>query len=204
MIEYVIAQNPDDRILQKAAKLLDAGDLICFPTDTNWIVACDPEAKDAVAKLYKFKGESPQKHFSLLCDTISRASELAVIDDSAFRIIKPLIPGHYTFIFEATKKMAKTLKASKVDKEVGIRFIPNLLVNKLIETFGKPLLSTNITPVQMGQEPPFYSYMIEDALRGQVAMVIDPGEFEFVGRSTMLSFVNGVPELIRQGEGPWP
>src|SRR5690606_1573574 len=101
-------------------------------------------------------------------------------------------------------KMAKTLKASKVDKEVGIRFSPEILVNKIIAHYAKALISTNVTSELLNQEPPFYSYMIEESLRGKISMIIDPGEFEFIGSSTIISFINGVPELIRQGHGPWP
>ena len=42
-----------------------------------------------------------------------------MIDDGAFRLLKKMIPGSYTFIFEAQKKITKHLKASKTDKEVG-------------------------------------------------------------------------------------
>ena len=203
MIEYVIAENPDDRVLKKAFDYLKNGKLICFPSDTNWIVACDPANKDAVTKLYRLKDEGPHKHFSLLCNSISMASDLAKIGDGAFKVLNKLTPGHYTFIFEATKKMAKTLKASKKDKEVGIRIIPNTLVNRLIETCGSALLSSNLTEKQLEQNPPFYSYMIEDALSNELSMIIDPGEFEFVGKSTIISFINGEAELIREGVGPF-
>lgn len=202
MIEYIIAENPDDRILKKASELLHSGKVICFPTDTNWILACDPHSPRGVELLYRLKGEEKKKHFSLLCDSISRASELAIIDDSAFKIIKRIIPGHYTFIFEATKTSAKFLKATKVDKEIGIRFTPTHFVQELIKTHGDVLMSTNVTHQMLGEDEgsPIYSYMLDDSAM-DISLILDPGEFEFAGQSTIVDFTQGFPEVIREGAG---
>lgn len=201
MIEYVIAHNPDDRILQKASDLLHAGKLICFPSDTNWILAASVGSKSAIEKLYKIKKENKQKHFSLLCHDISTASEYAVIDNTAFKMLKKLVPGHYTFIFEATKKIAKLIQASKTDKEIGIRFVPRELISKVIEAHGMPLISSNI-PLHLFEQELIYSYDLEDKLRGLVEMIIDPGEFEFDGPSSIIDFSQGTgPMLVREGAG---
>lgn len=206
MIEYVIAHSPDDRVLNKATNALKAGKLICFPTDTSWVLACSCESRTAIEKLYKIKDEGKEHHFSLLSDDISKASEVAVIDNNAFKVIKRVIPGHYTFIFEATKKIAKQIQASKIDKEVGLRFVPSTLVNKIIENYGNVLLSTNIPKSLLGigedSTEMIYSYQIEDKISHLTTMIIDPGEFEFSGPSTVISFCNedGI-EILREGAG---
>lgn len=205
MIEYVIPHNPDTRVLEKASAILKDGGLICFPTDTSWIFAACSSNKTAIDKLYKIKKENKQKHFSILCDDISNASELAIINNNAFKILKRLIPGHFTFIFEATKKIAKLVQASKTDKEVGIRFVPSILVDKIIKTHGNLLISTNITNSLLGldedSEDNIYSYLIEENCSNLISMIIDPGEFEFTGQSTIISFTSDTPEITRQGSG---
>jgi tRNA threonylcarbamoyl adenosine modification protein (Sua5/YciO/YrdC/YwlC family) len=204
MIEYIIAQNPDDRILKRCSDLLSQGKLLCLPTDTNWVVVCDPFNRDAVEQLYRLKGEGPQKHFSLLCSDISMASELAIIENHAFRLLKKLVPGHFTFIFIASKIITKYLKASKTDKEIGIRIPPSPVTLKLIETFGRALLSTNLTSELMQLEPdyPLYSALIDDHYTHQIAVTIDTGEVDFVGSSTILDFSQeGPPILVREGAG---
>lgn len=206
MIEYVIAHNPDDRIMQKASKFLSEGKLICFPTDTNWILAACSQSKVGVEKLYKIKRENKQKHFSLLCADISSASDVAIIDNVAFKLLKKTTPGHYTFIFEATRTFAKLMQASKTDKEVGVRFVPSTLVNTLISVHGQPLVSTNIPRTMVGLEEdsiePIYSYQLEDQIAPLVEMIIDPGEIEFAGQSTIIDFSQGTgPMLVRQGAG---
>lgn len=203
MIEYVIPESIDDRVLKKAAAVLKEGGLVCLPTDTNWVVVADPFSKKGVDNLYRFKGAERGKHYSLLCDTISRASEVAFIDDPVYRLLKKVVPGHYTFIFHALKPITKALKASKTDHEVGIRFIHSELVNKLVEVSGNVLISTHITEEHVvapaGVE--IYGLLIEEQLGGVVDMIIDPGEVNFVGSSTIISFVSGAPELLREGVG---
>lgn len=202
MIEYVIPNNPDDRILQKAADQLNNGQLVILPTDTNWVVIADPFSKKGVEAMYAFKGEDKSHHFSVLCDSIKRASEAAFIDDNAFKILRNKIPGPFTFIFESKKAMIKALKASKTDHQIGIRFSPSHLVNRMIEFYDKPLLSTNIPRAKLGVEEgdEVYGYQIEEIL-GHNALILDPGELEFLGQSTVIDFSSGVMELIREGAG---
>jgi tRNA threonylcarbamoyl adenosine modification protein (Sua5/YciO/YrdC/YwlC family) len=204
MIEYIIAQNPDNRILKKCADILSKGKLVCIPTDTNWVVVCDPFNKSAVESLYRLKGEDIHKHFSLLCADISMASELALIDNQAFKLIKKMSPGHFTFILNASKAITKYLKASKTDKEIGIRIPPNNVALKLIEQFGSALLSTNITALHMGLEEdyPIYSTLIDDHYTHQIAITVDTGEIEFIGSSTIIDFTqDGPPVVVREGAG---
>lgn len=205
MIEYILDSNPDDRILKRAKDFLKEGKLVVVPTDTNWVFLGDPFQKAAVEKLYRLKREDKSHHFSLMVDSISSASELAQISDAAFRLIRNKIPGHYTFIFEATKKMTKVLKASKSDHQVGIRFVPVNFIKILLEIYEGPLISTNIHHGLMGREyspEELYSYEIEETLSNEVAMIIDPGDPVFVGPSTIYDLRDEEFELVREGKGP--
>ena len=204
MIEYVVEHNPDDRILMRASQILKNGGLLCFPTETNWVVVCDPFKKESVDKLYRIRHIDNTKHFTVLCSSFQKAMEIAFIDDSAFRLIKKVIPGSYTFIFEAQKKITKFLKASKVDHQVGIRFPPNHLCRSILTAFDGVLLSTHITHDMIdGADPgvPLYSLLIEDQFGPSIEIIIDPGEIEFVGPTTIVDFTSGVPEVQRVGAG---
>lgn len=207
MIEYVVESNPDDRILLRASQILRNGGLLCFPTETNWLIVADPFVKNSVDKLYRLRHVDNTKHFTVLCDNFSKAQEIAYIDDHAFKILKRLIPGSYTFIFEAKKEITRFLKASKTDKEVGIRFPPQTLCQKIIETHGNVLISTHLTADMLEIEEDgnaIYSALIEDFLGHQIDLIIDPGDYEFLGHTTIVDFTSGSPELIRQGIAPFP
>lgn len=205
MIEYVVEHNPDDRTLKKASQILRNGGLICFPTETNWVVVADPFNKEGVEKLYRFRHVENTKHFTILCDSFQKAQEVSFIDDSAFRLLKKMIPGSYTFIFEAKKQITKYLKASKTDKEVGIRFPPKALCLKLLEVHGEVVISTHLTREMLELEDdgiPLYSALIEDHFGNQIDLIIDPGEYDFIGnQTTIIDFTSGAPEIIREGAG---
>lgn len=203
LIEYVIPQNPDDRALKRACNFLEKDGIVIFPTDTNWIMAVRYDSKKAIDKLYRLKGENRTHHFSLLCSSLSMATSVAVITDASFRHIKPLIPGHYTFILEAQHRTTKLLQASKSDKQVGIRFPPAKLALTLIEELGMPLLSTNLTNEMLGLSADLvpYGQLIDEQFGHAVDMIIDPGEYEFCGGSTVISLLSDEPEVLRQGAG---
>lgn len=205
MIEYVIPTNVDDRVLEKMSSVLRAGDLICFPTETNWVAAGDPFQKGAVDKLYKLKSEESTHPFSLFPPSISVATEVAHIPDFSFRLIKRIIPGHYTFIFESTKKISKVLKASKMNKEVGLRFSPSPLVQTLLAHYGECLIATSLDRPMFdfpAETDEIYSYAIEERFGHQLSLIIDPGEISFVGSTTVVSLLDeSSPEILREGVG---
>jgi tRNA threonylcarbamoyl adenosine modification protein (Sua5/YciO/YrdC/YwlC family) len=204
MIEYVVEHNPDDRVLKKASQILKNGGLVCFPTETNWIVVADPYQKESVEKLYRIRHIENTKHLTVLCPNFKMAQEIAFLEDSAFSLVKKVTPGPYTFIFEAKKRTTKLLKASKYDHQVGIRFPPGKLVRALMESHGDVMISSHINHemLEMDDESdPIYSALIEDYFGHQIDLIIDPGEYAFLGPTTIVDFTSGEPEVIREGSG---
>lgn len=204
MIEYVVAHNPDDRVLRRALQILQGGGLIAFPTETNWVVAGDPFQKISVDKLYRLRHVENTKHFTILCPSFQKAMEIAHIDDGAFRLMKKVIPGPYTFVLPAQKKISKFLKASKYDHEVGIRFPPRPLCQSILDTFGDVLISTHLKHDMLEDADdsiPLYGAQIEDAFSHLIDLIIDPGDYDFVGNTTIVDFTSGAPEIIREGAG---
>lgn len=203
MIEYVVEHNPDDRTLLKASQILRNGGLICFPTESSWVVVADPYNKKSVDKLYQIRHVENTKHFTILCQSFQKAMEIAVIDDGAFSLMKKVVPGSYTFILEANKKVTKLLKASKYDHQVGIRFPPRALCRKLMEMHDDVLISSPIKAEMMELEEDafIYSALIEDFYGSMIDLIIDPGEVEFIGETTIVDFTSGAPEVIREGAG---
>lgn len=204
MISYVIPENPDSRILDQASQLLKAGRLVCLPLDTNWIVMADPYVKDGIDRLYRFRHVENTKHFTVFCSDIKQASEVAFINDAAFRLVKRVTPGPYTFIFQATKKIIKHLKASKVDHEVGIRFPHSKLLAALLTRHGSATIGTHISADMIpdfDETIPIWSGLIDDQFSNHIDLILDAGEVEFTGPTTIISFSEGHPELIREGTG---
>ncbi len=204
MIAYVIPESSEDRIFIKASQALAAGRLLCLPLDTNWVVLADPFVKEGVDKLYRFRHVDNTKHFTVFCADFKHAADIAYIDDAAFRLLRRVVPGSYTFIFKAQKKIIKHLKASKVDHEVGLRFPHSDLLKRLLEVHGSVAIGTHVTADMLPDHDeltPIWSGLIEDAFGQQLDMILDPGETEFTGPTTIISFSDGGPELVREGHG---
>jgi tRNA threonylcarbamoyl adenosine modification protein (Sua5/YciO/YrdC/YwlC family) len=204
MIDYVVEHNPDDRVLTRASQIIRNGGLLCFPTETNWVVVCDPFQKASVDKLYRLRHVENTKHLTVLCSDFRKAMEIAFVSDSAFALMKRVIPGPYTFIFEAQKTITKFLKASKVDHQVGIRFPPKNLCQSILKATGGLLLSTHLTNDMIEEadpDLPLYSALIDDHFGSMIDLIIDPGEVEFIGQTTIVDFSSGAPEVQRVGAG---
>ena len=215
MINYVIPNNPDGRILERASKSLKDGNLISFPTDTNWVIAASPYSKKGVDSLYKIKEAKIDKHFSLLCCSISQASNFANIHDPVYRKIKRCLPGPYTLIFEPTGELPRYIKSYKKTRQIGIRIPDSILCQNLLNYLSFPLLETSIGPGMLKnsieleyEEISFkhhevYSYQIEESIGHLLDSIIDPGELEFVGESSIIDFSKDplYPTIIREGAG---
>lgn len=211
MIEYLIGLNPDDRILKRAQLIMDDGGIIALPTDTHWVLAASPFSKKGLESLYRVKGVDRKKHLSLLCRDVSQASEYAVITNSIYRIIKRAIPGPFTFIFTPNKHLPKVIRCYEKDKEIGIRFPASKFCQIFLEKLPYPLITTSIIPMMLEGEDYFdadnenshiYSYQIEDMFAHDLSMILDPGDLEIVGESTIIDFsVDETPRIIRQGAG---
>lgn len=210
MIYYIIAENPDDRILAKVCLALDADQVIVFPTDTSWVLAANLFSKKAVERLYRLKGIDKKKHLSVLCNNISQASRFAIIGDSCFRRIRSRVPGPYTFIFNPSHEIPRTIKDYRKDNQIGIRIPDSILCRRLIERYQHPILATSITEPMLGidkEEDVFepqqiFSYQIEEAFP-QIEIILDPGEFHSLGGSSVIDFAtNGdSPIIVREGAG---
>jgi tRNA threonylcarbamoyl adenosine modification protein (Sua5/YciO/YrdC/YwlC family) len=220
MIEYVFPSNIDDRVLTRAAKILEDGGLIALPTDTSWSLVCSLKSPAGIKKLRKLSGEREERHFTLLCSDISQFGELCSIDNSRFRLIKRLSPGPYVFILKTLLGTDKALDIRR--REAGVR-IPNHLVPRgIIETLGQPLYS--ITAKKIMKDNTGFDNLVaeygadlppipeEDLFEGGweidgidgVDMVIDDGEERERICSTILDLSGEDVKLLRQGAGPWP
>ncbi len=212
MIEYIIPENPDDRIINRAIDMMNSGGIICFPTDTNWVFAASTDSKKAIDALYSIKGVEKDKHFSMICNNISEASQYGIIYDGAFKLIRKVLPGPYTLIFEPTKELPRAIRGYRKEKEIGIRIPASILCQRLVQANGKPIITSSVTHDMLAensnglfldQDSMIYSYQIEETYGHRLQMIIDPGDFEFHGDSSVINFAtdDGIPAVIRAGAG---
>ena len=195
--------NPQQRTIDQIVAALQKGAVMLYPTDTVYAIGCDLNVKSGVEKVRRIKQMSNDKPLTFLCSSLSNISEYAMVSDRAYRIMKHLIPGPYTFLLPATKQVPKLVMSPK-RKTTGIRVPESTLCQELLKTLGNPVISTS---AHMSDEDGEYPTMnvekayLFDALENQVDIIIDnqidPG-FEV---STILDFTTNEPEVVRQGLG---
>ena len=122
--------DPQRRFISKAVKIIKDGGVIIYPTDTVYGIGCDIYNKEALERIFRIKNESNTKLFSFVCSDLKDIAKYARVSDYAYKMMKHLLPGPYTFILPASKTVPKTLWTKR--KTVGIRVPNNAVALKLV------------------------------------------------------------------------
>jgi tRNA threonylcarbamoyl adenosine modification protein (Sua5/YciO/YrdC/YwlC family) len=182
--------------LKIAADVLRDGGLLIYPTDSVYGLGCDLFNKNAVEKIYQHKGNDKRKLLSFICPDLQSISEYAYMSNSAYKIMRHLLPGPYTFILNATKQVPRILLEKR--KTVGIRVPDNAVCQGLLAEFGRPVISTSACL----QDQDFLSDPdeIERTFVHRADLFLDagPGGLE---PSTIIDLTQEEPVLVRQGKG---
>ncbi len=192
------SKNPEPRAVKKAAESLAAGGLVIYPTDTVYGLGCSVENRDAIERIYLIKRQRNDKPFSFVCSDLKHISEYAHVSNAAFKTMKRLIPGPYTFILPAArmKHLPKILVSKR--KTVGIRVPDSRVTLDLVRELGHPILSTSVTDTdgEILNDPG----LILQNFRNLVDVILDAGVLPSVP-STVLDLTGTEPKVIRRGAG---
>jgi tRNA threonylcarbamoyl adenosine modification protein (Sua5/YciO/YrdC/YwlC family) len=200
MLMTLNTKNPEKRKIEEIIQVLESGGIIAYPTDTSFGIGCDLKNKKAVEKIYKILNLPKNKNLSFLCPNLSNVSEYAVVSNLAYKTMKRLAPGSYTFILEASKTVPLRLLSKR--KEVGIRIPNDNICQGILEKLGRPVIST--TAKNSKGEYFLDAQEIYDELGKLIDIVIDPTEMvEPQGLSTVIDFSNDEVTLIRKGLGDY-
>jgi len=190
--------NPEQRLIRKAVDILRAGGIIIYPTDTVYGIGCSVENKNAIEKIHLIKRQRPDKPFSFVCSDLTHISEYAHVSNMAFKTMKRLIPGAYTFVLPAAKmKQLPRILISR-RKTVGIRVPDSPITQAIVRELGHPILSTSVTTEagDLLNDPG----LIADHFNGIVGMIIDGGALTSEP-STVIDLTGEEPVVVRQGAG---
>ena len=194
--------NPQGRKLQAIAEALRQGAVALYPTDTVYAIGCDLNHKGAVERVRQLKQVANDKPLTFLCDSLSNIADYARVSDGAYRIIRRLIPGPFTFVLPATKQVPRLVMNPK-RRTTGIRVPDSSICLALVQTLGNPVISTSaLTLVSGGNgQGPVQKMDVFDRLEKLVDLIIDddlPLAYEV---STILDMSQDEPVVVRQGQG---
>jgi len=188
--------NPQARLIQKVADIIREGGIIAYPTDTFYGIGCDIMNKKAIEKIYSLKQRSRNKPFSFICSGLTNISHYAKVSNYAYKTMKRLLPGPYTFILEGSRLVPKIMLTRR--KFAGIRVPDHPICLDLVKTLGNPIISTTASlPDRTVLLDPS---LIHDLFKNRLDVVIDGGQVP--GKpSSVISLINDEPEVLREGRG---
>jgi len=195
-IVEVDAQHPQPRHVERAAQLLEEGGLIAYPTDTYYGIGCDLQSKKGIDKLYALKDRDRRKPFSFLCPDLSDVAHYALVSNFAYRTMKQLTPGPFTFVLEATRLVPQMMQNKQ--RQVGIRVPQAPLMLAIAAKLGRPIVTTSATAPD--GRVLIDARDIKETLGSRLELILDGG-VQPNEPSTVVSLVGDQIEVLRQGKG---
>ena len=204
-VEHYMAQffeihpdNPQGRLIQQAVAIIDSGGLVIYPTDSSYALGCHIGDKAAMERIQRIRRTDKNHHFTLVCSDLSEIGTYAKVSNTDYRLMKSLTPGPYTFLLKATSVVPRRLMNPR-RKTIGVRVPDNNIVRALLLELGQPIMSSTLIP-------PGQQQALDDALEiraryeHEVDLVIDGGICG-VEPTTVISLIDGYPEILRHGKG---
>ena len=189
-------QNPQHRLIKQVVNELHAGAVIVYPTDSGYALGTALGNKQGLQRIRAIRQLSKHHDPTLMMRDLAHIGEYVKLDNNAFRLLKKILPGAYTFIFEAVHNVPKQL-LHKRKKTIGVRVSNHGVVQALLDELDQPMLSMSL--ILAGHE--FFN--IDDvraAVEQQVDLIIDDGYCP-PEPTTVIDLSHGKVEIIRQGAG---
>jgi tRNA threonylcarbamoyl adenosine modification protein (Sua5/YciO/YrdC/YwlC family) len=189
--------EPESWLIGRVAEVLRRGGIVVLPTDTVYALVCSFTDSEAIRRLYNVKAIPPAKRLSILVGDVTTASRYARgISTPIFRVMRRVLPGPYTLIFQATTEVPKTVLSKR--RTIGIRMPASPIVSTLLEQLGQPLLSTSVR----NERNDFLldPSEIHERFGNQVDLVVDGGLLPNEP-STIVDLTGPEPVVVRAGKG---
>ncbi|NOY06432.1 MAG: threonylcarbamoyl-AMP synthase [Chlorobi bacterium] len=198
IIYRVYHEYPQQYKIAKIVEEIRNGAVVLYPTDTVHAIGCDLRNRQGINRIRQIKRMDSRKQLSFLCDSMSNIAEYAHVSDRAYRIIRRLIPGPYTFLLPASKSVPRIIQDSK-KKTTGIRVPDNAICNAILEELGSPLVSTSAR-LPDGKEPEMIDELFEQ-MEKLVDVIVDDDQHLRKTFSTIIDMTGPEFTIVREGLG---
>ena len=190
--------DPQPRVISQVVELLRNDGLVAYPTDSCYALGIQLGNRDGLDRIKKLRRLDDKHHFTLVCHDFAQLGQLVHLNNAAFRMVKAVTPGPYTFILPATSEVPKRLMHPK-KRTVGVRIPDHPVPRALLEEFGEPLLSSTLL-LPDTEEPMTDGWQIKEELDHWLDAVLDAGECGSEP-TTVVDLSEGAPVVARVGAG---
>jgi len=190
--------DPQPRRVAGIVEIIRSGGLIAYPTDSSYAFGCHIGDKRAIDRIHRIRSTNKKHNFTLVCSDLSEISTYARVDNWAYRLIKSMTPGPFTFVLPATREVPKRLQNPK-RRTIGLRVPDHPLVHAMLETLAEPIMSSTLT--LPGDDMPLTDPLeIEARIGHEIDAIVDAGPAG-LEPTTVLDMTRGMVEVLRQGRG---
>ncbi|MFN2643586.1 MAG: L-threonylcarbamoyladenylate synthase [Burkholderiales bacterium] len=182
--------------IAKAVKLLKAGRLVAFPTETVYGLGADASNAEAVARLYAVKRRPAEHPVIMHFATAERAfSWTREVPESAHTLAARFWPGPLTLILKRSA-LARDFVTGGQDN-VGVRVPSHPVAQELLAAFGSAIAAPSAN--RFGHVSPTTAAHVHADLGADVELVLEGGPSEVGIESTIVDLSHGVARLLRPG-----
>jgi tRNA threonylcarbamoyl adenosine modification protein (Sua5/YciO/YrdC/YwlC family) len=196
MLIEINPDNPQSRLIEQVVAVLGQGGVIAYPTDTTYGIGCSIFNKKGIERIYQIKQRDKKKPFSFICPNQAEVAKYAQVSNYAYRLMKRLLPGPYTFVLDAGRIVPDLLTTRQ--KTVGIRIPDNRICLAIVNAVGHPVVTTSAN--LSGEEPIGDPYEVFRTMGSQLDVVVDGGVLS-ADVSSVVSLLQDTPVVLRQGIG---
>lgn len=191
-------KNPQQRLIEEVVAVIRNGGLIAYPTDSSYAFGCHIGDKRSMDRIRRIRQTDKNHNFTLVCSDLSEISLYARVENWAYRLIKSLTPGPYTFILQASREVPKRLQHPK-RRTIGLRVPDHAIVRAMLQTLGEPIMSSTLS-LPNDDLPLTTAVDIEDRIANDIDLIVDGGPTG-VEPTTVIDLSGGEIEILRYGLG---
>jgi tRNA threonylcarbamoyl adenosine modification protein (Sua5/YciO/YrdC/YwlC family) len=190
--------HPQPRRIAEIVEEIRRGGLIAYPTDSSYAFGCHIGDKRAIDRIRNIRKTDKHHNFTLVCSDLSEISTYARVDNWAYRLLRSLTPGPYTFILQATRQVPKRLQNPK-RRTIGLRVPDHPVVQAILKELGEPIMSSTL--LLPGADLPLNdAFEIQEKIGDRIEMIIDAGPTG-IEPTSVVDLSGGSVRILREGRG---
>ena len=186
----------DANAAAEAARVLAAGGLVAFPTETVYGLGADATDGAAVARLYAAKGRPAFNPLIAHVADIAAAHRLAVFDAAAERLAAAVWPGRLTLVLRRHADCPVAELATAGLDSIAVRMPDHAVAREILRALGKPVVAPSAN--RSGHVSPTTAAHVLADLRGRIDLIVDGGPALVGLESTIVACLDR-PTLLRPG-----
>ncbi len=184
----------------KAAKIIVAGGVVAFPTDTVYGIGAHFLSEEAVRRIYEIKGRSGRKPLQLILPDLSEVNNVACDVPAIFwDLARQFLPGGLTLVLKKSERVPLSVTSGMTT--VAIRVPDSQIALELVKAVGAPVAATSAN--LSGRPSTRTAAEVLQEIGSYLDAIVDGGPTQLGRDSTVLDLTSSPPRILREGAVPF-